>query len=81
MVVSPRAIGMNWMMFGCRNFELISISLSTIRSSLTHSVVTTVEEISIQGERFSRADKSIAENNTSLAVPKVFVKDLNIDFT
>ena len=32
MVVSPRAIAKNWMMFGCRNFELISISLTTIRN-------------------------------------------------
>jgi hypothetical protein len=65
----------------CSSISAISTSFVDC-SSLTHSVVTTVEEISIrQGESFSRADKSIAKNNTSFAVPKVFVKDLNIDYS
>lgn len=65
----------------CSSISAVSTSFVDC-SSLTSSVVTTVKEISVRpGESFSREDKSIAKNNPSFAVPEVFVKDLNIDYS
>jgi hypothetical protein len=65
----------------CGSISAVSTSFVDC-SSLTSSVVTTVEDISVrQGESFSIEDKSIAKNNPSFAVPEVFVKDLNIDYS